>query len=111
MYEQYEGEAPQYRQQKWKTIFKDPEVKQLFDLPLKYKQTTNDMRCTKETIITRIMKTRSHINILSQKEQDEIKEQIKAILDDSANGFKLDGDGYVFYPHDTDIFWTQRKSI
>ncbi|KAI7851576.1 S-adenosyl-L-methionine-dependent methyltransferase [Circinella umbellata] len=111
LYEQYEGDAPQYRQKKWKTIFKEPKVNQLFDLPLKSKQTTNDMYCTKETVITRIMKTRSHIKMLSQKEQNEIEEQIKSILDDSDNGFELNVDGYVHYPHDTDIFWTQRKDL
>ncbi|KAI9266715.1 S-adenosyl-L-methionine-dependent methyltransferase [Phascolomyces articulosus] len=109
LYEQYEGDAPQYRQQKWKAIFEEPEAGQLFDLPLQYQQHSNDMLCTRETVIDRIMKTRSHIKMLPQEEQNGIRKQIDSILDDSADGFKLDDQGYVHYPHDTDIFWTQRK--
>ena len=108
LYEQYENEAPQYRTGLWKNVFEDPVASSLFNLPLHHKKMANDMLCTKENVISRIMLTRSHIRVLPQDEQELIRKEIELILDDRDNGFALNDEGHVEYRHDTDIFWTQR---
>ncbi|KAI8139195.1 S-adenosyl-L-methionine-dependent methyltransferase [Fennellomyces sp. T-0311] len=108
LYEQYENEAPQYRTGLWKDIFENVEASELFDLPLQHKRLVNDMPCTKENVISRIMLTRSHIRVLPQEKQEWIRKEVELILDDQTNGFTLDSEGRAEYPHDTDIFWTQR---
>ncbi|CAO3594326.1 unnamed protein product [Absidia cylindrospora] len=108
VYEEYDGAAPQYRKNHWQKIWGTKEADELFDTPLKHHQFDYSMPFLRKNIFPRIL-SKSYIAILPKDEQDKIEKKVNAVLDDPSFGFTTDATGAFIYPHDTDLYWTQRK--
>ncbi|KAI7857292.1 S-adenosyl-L-methionine-dependent methyltransferase, partial [Circinella umbellata] len=109
IYERYESSAPQYRLGLWKQVFEDKEAAKLFKLPLNHIQFEYDFLVAKENIFRRVM-TKSYISILTDEERANVTKEMEAILADPTSEFSVDEHNQALYPHDTDLFWTQKRN-
>ncbi|KAI9266716.1 S-adenosyl-L-methionine-dependent methyltransferase [Phascolomyces articulosus] len=109
IYERYENSAPQYRLGWWKAVFEEKEAGELFNLPLNHNQFEYDFLVSKENIFRRVM-TKSYIAVLSDEERVAVTKEMEAILANPANEFSVNEENQALYPHDTDMFWTQKRN-
>jgi hypothetical protein len=67
------------------------------------------MPFTRDQIFPRIL-SKSYISVLPKEEQDRLEVKVNAILNNPAFGFASEpGTGAFIYPHDTDLYWSQKK--
>ncbi|KAI9267868.1 S-adenosyl-L-methionine-dependent methyltransferase [Sporodiniella umbellata] len=105
-YEQYDLSVPQYRHGKWKNAFETEKVRSLYGLPLQYERFENDSPAIRSNIWKRIL-SKSYIAVLSQEEQKKVQQNVNRILNE--HSFPADDSETFVYPHDTDLFWCQKK--
>ncbi|KAI8379679.1 S-adenosyl-L-methionine-dependent methyltransferase [Radiomyces spectabilis] len=107
-YEVHEGNTPQYRKGTWKNVFELPEAGKLFNLPMNHAFYTNDLYLAREDIWPRIHSL-SFVAVLPQDKKDQLRQQIEAVLDDPNFGHAKDEQGRFFFPHDTNMYWFQKR--
>ncbi|KAI8093562.1 S-adenosyl-L-methionine-dependent methyltransferase [Halteromyces radiatus] len=109
LYEFYDAAAPQYRKNQWQNVWATKEASDLFNVPLQHKQFDYPMPFIRQRIFPRIL-SKSYIAILPKSEQDELEKKVNAVLNNPEYGFDADPvTGEFIYPHDTDLYWTQKK--
>ncbi|ORZ14059.1 S-adenosyl-L-methionine-dependent methyltransferase [Absidia repens] len=109
LYEVYDAEVPQYRKNNWKKVWQTQDAQALFNTPLQYQHFDYNMPTTRDNVFKRIL-SKSYIAVLPKEEQARLEKKVNAILDDPELGFVADPvTGQFIYPHDTDLFWAQKK--
>ncbi|KAI9475911.1 MAG: S-adenosyl-L-methionine-dependent methyltransferase [Benjaminiella poitrasii] len=104
IYELYDESAPQFRKMNWRKVFDTEEAKSLFEFPYHYELFKNDYWVPKQNVAKRAL-TKSYISCLDKDQQDKVEAKINDIV----NTVPTDDQGRVLYPHDTHLFYFQKK--
>lgn len=107
VYEEYDEAAPQYRKGRWRQVFETDDAKALYKLPLEQVQFTNDYLASRDDVIRRVF-SKSYIAVISDDEKTKLREKFINECLIPEHGFEPNGDGYVLYPHDTDLVWAPK---
>ncbi|KAJ8655836.1 hypothetical protein O0I10_008500 [Lichtheimia ornata] len=107
-YQQLDQDVPQYRKGEWKQCFDTKEAAELFELPFQQRMFDYDMTIHKDHVCRRVM-TKSYVASLPDDVKEALYKELEAIVQDPANEFKPNADGYVIYPHDTEVVWMKKK--
>ena len=110
LYEQFDGDVPQYRHGKWKNVFEDPEASDLFH-PRKDRSFESKQKTTIPLVWQRVL-SKSYISAMEPGPQNELKEKVLAVMEEEkAKGGlgEIDIEGAFDYPHATEVVWFQRK--
>ncbi|KAF1800111.1 S-adenosyl-L-methionine-dependent methyltransferase [Mucor lusitanicus] len=103
-YEAYDSAVPQFRKMKWRQIFDTEEAKSLFALPYASELFKHDYLVPKQDIWRRVL-SKSYIASLDAPQQEALKVQVDAILED----VPTNDQHQVFYPHDTYLIYFAKK--
>lgn len=104
LYEAFEGDTPQFRLGLWRHVWRTPEAERLFE-PLCEHTHTHVLHVTRAQIWARIV-SKSYIAILSPAEQDALRAQVEAVLQEELG----DKHENIPYPQITTIASAVRKS-
>lgn len=89
---------------KWRQIFDTEEAKSLFALPYASELFKHDYLVPKQDIWRRVL-SKSYIASLDAPQQEALKVQVDAILED----VPTNDQHQVFYPHDTYLIYFAKK--
>ncbi|KAI7905836.1 S-adenosyl-L-methionine-dependent methyltransferase [Cokeromyces recurvatus] len=104
-YEVFDKDIPQFRKMGWRKVFDTEEANSLFKLPIQQCELfKNDFWVPKDHVWKRIL-SKSYISCLDKAQQDELEIKVNEIMKD----VPTDDLGRVFYPHDTYLFYFEKK--
>ncbi|ORZ00960.1 S-adenosyl-L-methionine-dependent methyltransferase [Syncephalastrum racemosum] len=106
VYELYDGNAPQYRKGKWKDVFEIPETAELYRVPIQHQWFKNETLATKDKVMKRVF-SKSYMAILPEETKKSVADKMETILVPD-NGFITNDQGFVRYPHDTEVAYIQK---
>ncbi|CAM0137389.1 hypothetical protein VKS41_003253 [Umbelopsis sp. WA50703] len=109
VYQLHDSEVPQYRKGRWRNVFDTEEAARLYELPLNHRLFTNDFHVKGKEVVWQRIKSKSYIAVLPPKDQDELRQRVYAILENPAYGFATDSTGQYLFPHETDLYWAQKR--